>query len=110
MHVLITLPNLVTEGENFMSDDVRTPLPGEEKLINAETNGKPLDKEIHDLISETIGPLWEKMNIDTAIVIARVPNSDRVSIYYRGHFFDVATLLSKMNSKFTAQVDKELGR
>lgn len=93
-----------------MSDESRTPRPGEEEAVTPEANGKPLDKEIHDLMSETIGPLWEKMNISTAVVIARVPNSDKVSIYYRGHFYDVATLIAKMDNKFQTQIDRELGR
>lgn len=110
MHVLITLPNLVTEREIAMADGVDTPRPAKEKPVKAGANDKPLDKEIHDLISETIGPMCEKMNIDTAIVIAKVPNTDKLAIYYRGHFYDVATLLAKTSSKFTAQIDRELGR
>ena len=93
-----------------MSDESQTPRPGKEKQAKPEAKSKPIDKDISDLMSETIGPLWEKMNIDTAVVIARVPNSDQVSIYYRGHFYDVATLLSKMSNKFTTQIDRELGR
>jgi hypothetical protein len=93
-----------------MSDTPTTPAPREEKAMKQQTDDKPLDKEIHDLISETVGPLWEKMNVDTAIVIAKVPNTDKLSIYYRGHFYDIATMLAKTSSKFTAQVDRELGR
>lgn len=93
-----------------MSDAPATPAPGEEKTTKKQANDKPLDKEIHDLISDAVGPLWEKMNVDTAIVIAQVPNTDKLSIYYRGHFYDVATMLAKTSSKFTAQIDRELGR
>lgn len=93
-----------------MSSDEMIPRPGKEDAVKPESNNKPLDKEIHDLMSEVVGPLWENMNIDTAVIIARVPNSDKVSIYYRGHFYDVATLISKMNNKFQAQIDRELGR
>lgn len=93
-----------------MSDAPITPAPREKNAAQKPANDKPLDKEIHDLISDTVGPLWEKMNIDTAIVIAKVPNTDKLSIYYRGHFYDVATLLAKTSSKFTAQIDRELGR
>lgn len=110
MHVLITLPNLVTEREIAMAGDARTPRPGKEEPVKAQANDKPLDKEIHDLISDAVGPLWEKMNVDTAIVIAQVPNTDKLSIYYRGHFYDVATMLAKTSSKFTDQIDRELGR
>lgn len=93
-----------------MADGIDTPRPAKEKPVQAEAKDKPLDKEIHDLISEAIGPLLEKMNIDTAVVIAKVPNSDKLAIYYRGHFYDVATLLAKTSNKFTTQIDRELGR
>ena len=93
-----------------MTDRQQIPAPGEEKNKDEQTNDKPLDKEIHDLMSDAVGPLWEKMNIDTAVVLARIPGTDNVSVYYRGHFYDVATLLAQMNSKFTAQIDRELGR
>ena len=93
-----------------MTDDAQTPLPGEENAAKTQTNSKPLDKEIHDLISEAIGPLWEKLKIETAITIVRVPDSDKMSIYYRGHFYDVATLLAKVSSQFNDQIDRDLGR
>jgi hypothetical protein len=93
-----------------MAEGRNIPPPRKEEAATMQTNDKPLDKEIHDLISEAVGPLWEKMNISTAIVIAKVPNTDKFSIYYRGHFYDVATLLAKTSSQFTAQIDRELGR
>lgn len=93
-----------------MTEHAETPRPGKEETVKQMPEDKPLDKEIHDLMSETIGPLWEKMNINTAVVIARIPGTDRVSIYYRGHFYDVATLMATMNQKFMNQIDRELGR
>lgn len=93
-----------------MAETPTTPAPREKKAPQPNASDKPLDKEIHDLISDAVGPLWEKMGVNTAIVIAKVPNSDKMSLYYRGHFYDVATLLAKASSKFNAQIDRELGR
>lgn len=93
-----------------MSEKQNAPHAGKETAAKTQKNDKPLDKEIHDLISEAIGPLWEKLKVDTAIVIARVPDTDKMSIYYRGHFYDVATLLTKVSNQFTDQIDRDLGR
>ena len=93
-----------------MTDNAKTPLPGEENTEEKRANDKPLDREIHDLMSEVIGPLWEKLDVDTAVTIVRVPDSDKMSIYYRGHFYDVATLLAKVSSQFNDQIDRDLGR
>lgn len=93
-----------------MSTKSENPGPGEEKTAQQHAKDKPLDKEIHDLISEAVGPTWEKLDITTAVVIAKVPNSDKVSIYYRGHFYDVATLVSQISRRFSDQIDRDLGR
>lgn len=93
-----------------MSEKKNATRPGEESATKTQATDKPLDKEIHDLISDAVGPLWEQLQVETAIVIAKVPNTDKMAIHYRGHFFDIAALLAKTSNKFNSQVDRELGR
>lgn len=87
--------------------------PKEEKpsvaLAQSPTKSKPLDKKISDQLSERIGPMLEELNIEEAILLARVPNSTDVAIYYRGHFYDAAKLLADIHHKFKNKIADEIG-
>ncbi|MEM3000612.1 MAG: hypothetical protein QXU32_00700 [Nitrososphaerales archaeon] len=75
----------------------------EKKIVN--DGEKHLDKEL----SNILGPWLEKNNISEAFVFARQEKSDDLIIFYRGHFFDVTSLLATVYRRFRAQIAKELG-
>lgn len=70
---------------------------------------KPMDKKISDQLNERIGPIFEELNVKEGIVLARVPNSDDVAIYFRGHFYDVASLVTQIHRKFKDKIADEIG-
>lgn len=83
--------------------------PKEEKppvdTAQASTKNKPVDRKISDVF----GPVFEQMNIEEGIVIAKMPGSDQISVYFKGHFYDVATLVAGINRKFKDKIVDEIG-
>lgn len=77
--------------------------PSMTMLDNDEKN-KPMDKKINDLI----GPIFESLKIEEGIVIAKIPGSDKVSIYYRGHFYDAASLVANVHRKFKNKIVNDI--
>lgn len=69
------------------------------------TESKPLDKKIHDMI----GPIFQQLGVENGIVIAQPSDSEEVAIYYRGHFYDVATLVAEIHRKFKTKIVQEIG-
>lgn len=65
---------------------------------------KPVDKKISDVF----GPVFESMNITEGIVIAKMPNSDQVSVYFKGHFYDAASLVAGIHRKFKNKIVQEI--
>lgn len=96
-----------------MSEVKKNQSPKEEKppvgLAQNATKSKPMDKKISDQLSERVGPILEELNIDEAVLLARVPNSTDVAIYYRGHFYDAARLIADIHNKFKNKIADEIG-
>lgn len=72
-----------------------------QSTIKAE---KSLDKEISDLF----GPWLEKNKIAEAICIVQKPDDGKYVIFYRGHFYDVAKLLTQVLRNFKSEIASEL--
>lgn len=75
-----------------------------EQSTKTVEESKPFDKKIHDLI----GPIFHEMGITDAIVIAKLPGSEEVAVYYRGHFYDVAALVAEIHRKFKNKIIEEI--
>jgi hypothetical protein len=72
--------------------------------VPSNAKNKPMDKKISDVI----GPIFEEMKIEEGIVIAKMPGSDQVSVYFKGHFYDVATLVATIHRKFKDKIADEI--
>lgn len=89
-----------------MSDESRTPRPRKEKTPEdtKETapEKKPLDREIYDLI----GKMLDERGINKAVFLMDIEG--QLGVYYRGHFYDAAQLLTEAHRRFLAKVEKDL--
>lgn len=84
----------------------QSPMEKKALVATADTasENKPFDKKIHDLI----GPIFEDIGIKNGIVIAQAPDSEEVAIYYKGHFYDIATLVAEIHRKFKSKIVQDV--
>lgn len=88
------------DNKKDSSDEKRLPTTSEQLSISQ----KSLDEKIDDLL----GPLFEIEGVNNAITIARDPKTDKISITYYGHFYDVTKLLGNVYKQFKQTIDSDL--
>lgn len=91
-----------------MSETKKNQSSTEKKPVDTSSQNASDNKSLENKIHDVIGPIFKEMNIENGIVIAQMPNSEEVAVYYRGHFYDVATLVAGIHRKFKGQIVQDM--
>lgn len=89
-----------------MDEQIHTPAPREKKAPKTTPTvapeKKPLDREIYDLIGKAL----DDRGIEKAVFLMEIEG--QLGVYYRGHFYDAAQLISEAHRRFLTKVEKDL--